>query len=86
MMIWKFDEGYIKDVIKNLNENISSLEKAKTLLERLAGSEVDGREALNILWEVSDILEDVLAELEPLSDSISELAVKVEKAEIDHSH
>jgi hypothetical protein len=85
-MIWKFDEEYIKNVIKDLSENISSLEKAKTLLERLIGSEVDSREALNILWEVSSLLEDVLAELEPLSDSVSDLAVKIEETEINHSH
>lgn len=86
MIRWKFDEEYIKDIIKSLNDFISSLEKAKTLLERLIGSEVDSREALNILWEVSSLLEDVFTELEPLSDSISDLAVKIEETEINHSH
>jgi len=48
MIIWKFNKEYIKEIINELNEYISSLEKAKTLLERLIGSEVDSREALNI--------------------------------------
>jgi len=79
-MIWKFNEEYINDIINSLNENISSLEKAKTLLKQLT-KETDNREAVNILWKVSELLEDVLAELEPLSDSISDLAVKCEKYE-----
>ncbi|HDN74215.1 hypothetical protein DRP04_15575 [Archaeoglobales archaeon] len=54
------------EAINALSKSIDNLKKAKNKLEKLMGSVVDSREALDIFSETSSLLGDVLSTLEPL--------------------